>query len=125
MRMYRSVVLSIAAALWFMSIPVDAKVGEFTGDDYLRHCVGPDPNWKPKNRDEQDMAVYCAGYVEGAITLIVVMDGRGYCLPKGTTPQDVMKATFSFLRNHPDQKQYLLGGAMFAAAMLNWPCRSR
>jgi hypothetical protein len=113
----------MASALWLAPMPVNANHGQFTGDDYLRSCTTPDPNWKPRNSDEQDDAFFCFGYVEGAMTLIVSMDGRDFCLPKGSTPQDVLKATFSFMQAHPEQKQYLFASVMFAAAMAEWPCR--
>jgi Rap1a immunity proteins len=95
----------------------DAKVGQFTGDDYLRQCTSTNPNWTPQNKDEQEMAVYCVGYIEASITLIVAMDGRTYCLPVGATPQDVLKATVAFLQANPEQKQNLF------AIVRRWPCK--
>jgi Rap1a immunity proteins len=101
----------------------DAKVGEFTGDDYLHQCTSADPHWTPQNNSEQEMAVFCVGYIEGAITLIISMDRREYCLPTGATPQDVIKTTFAFLQAHPDQKQHLFASVMLAAVLDRWPCR--
>jgi Ssp1 endopeptidase immunity protein Rap1a len=96
-----------------------AKVGQFTGDDYLRHCTS---NWTPQNKDEQEMAIYCVGFIEATITLIVAMDGRTYCLPVGATPQDVLKATVAFLQANPEQKQNLFAIVMMMAVQDHWPC---
>jgi hypothetical protein len=115
----------LAVALWLAPISVGAKVGEFTGDDYLRHCATTDPSWTPKNKTEQEMAVYCVGYIEAAVTLIVLMDGQSFCLPSGATPQDVLKATVAFMQTRPDQKQYLFASTMVAAVQTQWPCRSK
>jgi Rap1a immunity proteins len=104
---------------------VDAKVGQFTGDDYLSQCATSNPKWKPQNNSEQNMAVFCAGYIEAAVTLIVLMDGQSFCLPIGATPQDVLKATFAFMQAHPDQKQYLFASLMVAAVQAQWPCQSK
>jgi Rap1a immunity proteins len=84
---------------------------------YLRQCTSDDPNWKPQNHTEQEMAVYCWGYVEAAVTLIVLMDGYSFCLPTGATQQDVLKATFAFMQAHPEQKQYLFASTMMTAVM--------
>ena len=111
--------------LWLAPISVDAKVGEFTGDNYLNECTTNDPNWKPRNSDEHDRAVYCIGYIDAAITLIVLSNGQSYCLPTGATPQDVLKATVAFMQSHPDQKQYLFASVMVAAVLAQWPCRSK
>jgi hypothetical protein len=125
----RLVRLGLAALLvmvvaWCLGpMPTEAKIGEFTGEDYLRRCTTPDPNWKPRNRDEQDDAVFCIGYLEGAMTLIVAMDSRFYCFPKEATPQEVLKATFSFMQAHPEQKQYLFGGVMLTAILVQYPCQ--
>jgi hypothetical protein len=100
----------------------DAKVGEFTGDDYLRQCTSADPNWRPQSNSEQEMAVYCVGYVEASITLILLMDGRTYCLPTGATPQDVIKTTVAFMQAHPDQKQYLFASVIMGAVLDRWHC---
>src|SRR5262245_42097825 len=81
----RSVLRLIAVALWLVPVSVGAKVGEFTGDDYLRYCTSTNPNWTPQNKTEQEMAVYCLGYVEAAVTLIVLMDGQSFCLPTAGT----------------------------------------
>jgi hypothetical protein len=71
------------------------------------------------------MAIYCWGYIEAAVTLIVLMDGQSFCLPTGATSQDVLKATVAFMQEHPDQKQYLLASTMVAAVQAQWPCRSK
>lgn len=122
---YPSIQRLIALALWLMPISVDAKVGQLTGDDYLRQCTTTDPNWKPQNNAEQEVAVYCIGYIEAAVTIIVLMDGQSFCLPAGARPQDVLKATVAFMQAHPDQKQYLLASVMVAAVQAQWPCRSK
>jgi Rap1a immunity proteins len=113
----------ISALLMTLDGRTDAKVGEFTGDDYLRQCSSTDPNWKPKSNSEQEMAVYCIGYIDAAVTFIVLMDGQGYCLPTGATPQDVLRTTVTFMQAHPEQKSYLFGSVMMAAMLDRWPCR--
>jgi hypothetical protein len=57
-------------ALYLAPIFAGAKVGEFTGDDYLKSCTSTDPNWKPQNKAEQEAAVYCVGYIEASIAFI-------------------------------------------------------
>jgi Rap1a immunity proteins len=118
--------LGVAAlALGLASLTADAKVGEFTGEDYLRQCTTSNPDWKPQNNAEQEMAVYCVGYIEAAVAMIVLMDGKSFCLPTRATPQDVLKATVAFMQAHPDQKQYLLASVMVAAVQAQWPCGSK
>ena len=116
--------LIVTLALWFAQTSLDAKVGEFTGEDYLQQCTSTDPNWQPRNDLEQTMAVYCVGYIDAAATMIALMDGQSFCLPKGTTPQDILTATTAFLQTHPDQKQRLLASAIIAALQSQWPCKS-
>jgi Rap1a immunity proteins len=111
-----------AVALWLTPISFGAKVGEFTGEDYLRQCTSANPSWKPQTKTEQEMAVFCFGYIEAAVTIIVLMDGRSYCLPMGTTPQDVLKATVAFMQAHPEQQQHQLASVMVAAVQTQWPC---
>jgi hypothetical protein len=115
--------LIVTLTLWFAPTKLDAKVGEFTGEDYLQQCTSTDPNSKPKNDLEQAMAVYCVGYIDAAVTMIALMDGRSFCLPKGTTPQNIITATTAFLQAHPDQKQQLLARTMIAALQSQWPCK--
>jgi len=115
--------LIVTLTLWFAPTKLDAKVGEFTGEDYLQQCTSTDPNRKPGNDLEQAMAVYCVGYIDAAVTMIAFMDGRSFCLPKGTTPQDILTATTAFLQAHPDQKQDLLARTMVAAVQSQWPCK--
>jgi hypothetical protein len=115
--------LIVILVLWFAPTKLDAKVGEFTGEDYLQQCTSTDPNSKPKNDLEQAMAVYCVGYIDAAVTMIALMDGRSFCLPKGTTPQNIITATTAFLQAHPDQKQQLLARTMIAALQSQWPCK--
>ncbi len=114
--------LTASLMLLQMAETSDAKVGQFTGDDYIRQCTSTNPNWTPQNKDEQEMAVYCVGYIEASITLIVAMDGRSYCLPVSTTPQDVLKATVAFLQANPEQKQNLFAVMMMMAVQDHWPC---
>jgi hypothetical protein len=121
----RLIPMFVAAMLWLNSAPVAAKFGEFTGDDYFQHCTSTDPNWKPQSKSEQEMTMYCWGYIDAAITLIILMDGRSFCLPTGSTPQDVLKATIAFLQAHSDQKQYLLASSIVAAVQAQWPCPSK
>jgi hypothetical protein len=104
---------------------VGAKVGEFTGEDFSRQCTTTKPDQSPKNTEEQEMAVYCVGYIEGAITVINALDGRSFCMPQNVTPQDVLKTTFTFMQAHPDQKQYLFASVMLAAVLDQWPCRTK
>ena len=115
--------LIVTPVLWFAPTKLDAKVGELTGEDYLQQCTSTDPNWKPKNDPEQAMAVYCVGYIDAAVTMIAFMDGRSFCLPKDTTPQDILTATTAFLQAHPDQKEQLLASTMIAAVQSQWPCK--
>jgi hypothetical protein len=106
-------------------ISAGAKVGEFTGEDFSRHCTTTKPDQPPKTTEEQEMAVYCVGYIEGAITVIVALDGQAFCIPHNTTPQDVLKRTFTFMQAHPDQKQYLFASVMLAAVLDQWPCKAK
>jgi Rap1a immunity proteins len=122
--LFRLWFLTIALCL-LMPISAEAKVGEFTGEDYLRQCTTTKPDQPPGNTEEQEMAVYCVGYIEGAITVLVALDGRLFCMPQNATPQDVLKATFAFMQAHPDQKQYLLASVMMAAAIDQWPCKTK
>jgi Rap1a immunity proteins len=115
--------LIVTLVLWFAPTKLDAKVGEFTGEDYLQQCTSTDPSRKPRDDLEQAMAVYCVGYIDAAVTMIALMDGRSFCLPKGTTPQDIITATTAFLQAHPDQKQQLLARTMIAALQSQWPCK--
>ena len=115
--------LIVTLVLWFVPTKLDAKVGELTGEDYLPQCTSTDPNWKPKNDREQAMAIYCVGYIDAAVTMIALMDGRSFCLPKHTTPQDILTATTAFLQAHPDQKEQLLASTMIAAVQSQWPCK--
>jgi hypothetical protein len=105
-------------------ISVDAKVGKFTGDDFLRHCTTAKPDQPPKNTEEQEMAVYCVAYVEGAITAIIAFDGQSFCMPRGATPIDVLRATFAFMQDHPDQNQDLFASVMLTALRDQWPCKT-
>src|ERR1700682_1157219 len=92
----------VAVALWLLApISVGAKVGEFTGEDFFRHATTRKPDLPPKNTEEQEMAVYCVGYIEGAITVITALDGRSFCIPHNATPQDVLKTTVTFMQAHP------------------------
>jgi hypothetical protein len=104
---------------------VGARVGEFTGDDFLNRCTTTKPDQSPKNTEEQEMAVYCVGYIEGAVAAIVALDGQSYCLPSNATPQDMLKATITFMQSHPDQKQNLFASVILAAAVDQWPCKTR
>jgi hypothetical protein len=117
--------LLLAVALFQAPISVGAKVGELTGDDYLRHCTTTKPELPPKNTEEQEMAVYCVGYIEGAVTVLIALDGKSFCMPQNATPQDVLRATFTFMLAHPDQKQYLFASVMLAAARDQWPCKAK
>jgi hypothetical protein len=108
------------------TISVDAKTGEFTGDDYFRECTTTNPDQRPKNADEQDMAVFCIGYTVGAFTTIIAMNGSYFCIPVNiTTPQDILKATVAFMQAHPEQKQYLLASVMLAAVIDRWSCQPK
>src|ERR1035441_1957374 len=100
-------VLIVALAVWLAPISVGAKVADLTGEEYLRRCTSSNPDWAPKNTEEQEDAVFCVGYIEGAITVITAINGASFCIPDKTTPQDVLKATFAFVQARPDQKQYL------------------
>ena len=111
--------LIVTLTLWFAPTKLDAKVGELTGEDYLQQCTSTDPNWIL----EEAMAVYCVGYIDAAVTMIAFMDGRSFCLPKDTTPQDILTATTAFLQAHPDQKEQLLASTMIAAVQSQWPCK--
>jgi hypothetical protein len=117
--------LIVALAVWLAPIPVGAKVVDLTGEEYLRRCTTTDPNSLPKNADEQDDAVFCLGYIEGAITVITAINGASFCIPDKTTPQDVLKATFAFMQARPDQKQYLFADVMLAAVLDHWPCQAK
>jgi len=117
--------LIVTLTLWFALTKLDAKVGEFTGEDYLHQCTSIDPNRNLKNDLEQAMAVYCVGYIDAAVTMIAHMERQSFCLPKGTTPQDILKATIAFLQTHPDQKQQLLASTMIAALQLPLIVRSQ
>src|SRR5215472_5921940 len=90
--------LIVTLVLWFAPTKLDAKVGELTGEDYLQQCTSTDPNGNPKNDLEQAMAVYCVGYIDAAVTMIALMDGQSFCLPKGATPRDILQATIAFLQ---------------------------
>jgi hypothetical protein len=100
-----------------------AKVGTFDGNDFLQYCVTTKPDKPAESRDEQDRVTYCAGYMEGSVTIIAANSGRVACIPKDTTPLDIYKATADFLDKHPDQKQHLLASVVFAAVSQKWPCR--
>jgi Rap1a immunity proteins len=125
MRIYRLATLLMAVVLALAPISVNAKIGEFTGDDYFRECTTTNADQRPKNADEQDMAVFCVGYTAGAVTTILAMNGRFFCIPDDTTPQDILKATVAYMQAHPDQKQYLLASTMLAAVVVQWPCQSK
>jgi hypothetical protein len=117
----------VAVALWSAPMSVCAKVGSFTGEDYLRLCTTTDLGRKPEGDLEGDMdrdiAIYCAGYIEAAVTLIVLMDKQSFCMPADTTVQDLLKATVASMQAHPDQRQYPLANVMVAAIQAQWPCR--
>jgi Rap1a immunity proteins len=118
--------LFVMIALTLTPISVDAKIGEFTGDDYFRECTTTNPEQRPKSADEQDMAVFCIGYTVGAFTTMIAMNGSNFCIPVDTTtPQDILKATVSFMQAHPEQKQYLLASVMLAAVIDRWPCQRK
>jgi hypothetical protein len=125
MRIYRLATLLMAVVLALAPISVNAKIGEFTGDDYFRECTTTNADQRQKNADEQDMAVFCVGYTAGAVTTILAMNGRFSCIPDDTTPQDILKATVAYMQAHPDQKQYLLASTMLAAVVVQWPCQSK
>ena len=108
-------------ALWLMPISVNAKIGEFTGDDYLNQCT----NWMPRTREEHDRAAYCIGYLDATITMILLANGQSFCLPTGITPQDVIQATVAFMQDHPDRKQDLFASVMVVAVRTKWPCQSK
>jgi hypothetical protein len=71
------------------------------------------------------MAVYCAGYIGGAIAVIIALDGGSFCIPHNATPQDVLKTTVTFMQAHPDQKQYLFASVMLAAVLNERPCKAK
>jgi hypothetical protein len=95
-----------------------AKFEPLIGDDYLTQCMAA-----PRNTVEDMLAAHCNGYVEAAVTFIVLMNGVRYCIPLDTSPQDVLDATVAFLRAHPDNKQYLFASVMLAAVEAKWPCK--
>jgi hypothetical protein len=119
------ILAAVAVVLWLTQMSATAKVGEFTGEDYLRQCTSTDPNWKAQNQTEHDDAVFCVGYIEAAVTFIVFMDRALYCLPANTTTQDILKATVAYMQSHPDEKQYLFASTMLAAVRAQWPCKPK
>ena len=111
--------------LWLAPISVEAKVGEFTGDDFLNQCTTANSDWTPHSHEEHDRAVYCVGYIDATITMIVLANGQSFCLPTGITPQDVIQATVAFMQDHPDRKEDLFASVMVAAVRIQWPCQSK
>jgi hypothetical protein len=99
---------------------VFAKAGSFTGDDWFKYCLSDQPSGPPPaDRYEQDMVVYCAGYIEASVTMITALDA---CIPDTATPADVILATVNWFRKHPDQKPFLLAGSIATAVREKWPC---
>lgn len=117
--------LLIATLCLLASVSTSAKVGKFSGEDFLRQCTTNKPDQPPENKEEQEMAVYCVGYIEGAITVILAQDGQSFCIPQNTTPADLIRATFTFMQDHPDQQQNLFGSVILAAVLDRWPCKAK
>jgi hypothetical protein len=116
----------VAVALCSTPVSVGAQVGSpLTGEDYLHLCTTTNLGWKPEGDLQQDMAIFCAGYIRAAVTLIVSMDRQFFCLPKDMTPREVVKATVAFMQAHPDQKEFPLANTMVAAVRDRWPCGSK
>jgi hypothetical protein len=45
-------------------------------------------------------------------------------MPRGATPIDVLRATFTFMQDHPDQNQDLFASVMLTALRDQWPCKT-
>jgi hypothetical protein len=116
----------VAVALCSTPVSVGAQVGStLTGEDYLDLCTTTNLGWQPESNVQRDVAIFCAGYIRAAITLIVSMDKQLFCLPKGMTPGEVIKTTVAFMQAHPDQKELPLANTMVAAVRDRWPCGSK
>ena len=96
--------LIVTLTLWFALTKLDAKVGEFTGEDYLHQCTSIDPNRNLKNDLEQAMAVYCVGYIDAAVTMIAHMDGQSFLPAEGHHSARYTQGDDSVLANTPRSK---------------------
>lgn len=104
------------------SVSSSGKAGDFTGEDFTHYCVTTDPDAPAGDRHEQEMVVYCHGYMEAVITMVGIMNGKEVCLPENSTPKDIYGATLEYLQQHPDHKSFRLAGTVIDAAMTKWPC---
>ena len=117
--------MRIPLALFAMlaASPVGALASvDMTGDEFIRDCTSTDPNWRPKNQTEQDVAVHCAGYIEATVNAVLDANGAKFCIPDGSNPQDLLIATISFMRDHAGAGRDRLFIVMTAAARAKWPC---
>jgi len=125
-RVISSILISFLCFYFFLVTirpAYSGKAGEFTGSDFLHYCVTTDPDAEAGDRYEQDMVVYCNGYMEAVVTLVLIMSGKEVCLPENATPKDIYGATLKFLRQHPEREALRLAGTALTAVMMKWPCK--
>jgi Ssp1 endopeptidase immunity protein Rap1a len=122
--LWRGFAWTFAALLSLLPTAVDAKVGQWNGQDFLRYCVTSDPNaTKPSDRDENDHVVYCDGYFEGALTAILLLNSTLVCPPRNARPADAFHIVVDRLRRHPEDKQALLATVIWNATLDTWRCK--
>lgn len=114
----------IALVLASLTGSVWAGANGMTGNDILKYCVASKPNDVPADRYGQDMVVACVSNLQATIeTALALTGGIQICLPKDTTPDDVMRATLSFLKIYPGEKNKLASSIYVATMQLRWPCK--
>jgi hypothetical protein len=113
----------VSVVISLVPFQAHGKAGVFTGEDFLRYCVSEKPNSTPATRDENDHVIFCLGYLEGAVAMLIGVDRLKYCLPDNAAPGDIVVATVTWLKSHPDRKQNLAAASILNAVIEKWPCR--
>lgn len=88
--------------------------GLTTGNELLQQC------------DHQYGKFVCLGYVLGVTDVLATLpliDAYSACIPEGAIKRQVNDVVVAYLRNHPEQRQYI--AVQLAAQALSdaFPCR--
>jgi hypothetical protein len=78
---------------------------------------------KPTDRDENDHVIYCDGYLEGAMTAVLMLENDLICAPRNARPVDVVRLVVDRLQRHPEDKRKLLAMVIWNAALDGWHCK--
>lgn len=120
-------VTALAAAL----LPTNADAETMPASTFRDWCnivargidAGRD-NWA-----ESPKATFCMGYFNGIlaehrIAQMVAPDGpRAYCLPRGVTPEQMMRVFTQFARENPQDLHRTYDAVALASLVMAFPCQ--